>query len=49
MYLMQAAPAAVFLAALFFIPESPRFLVGKGRHEEASGVLDRGPDRTHPS
>jgi len=41
MYLMQALPAAVFLVALFFIPESPRFLVAKGRHDEASGVLAR--------
>jgi SP family sugar:H+ symporter-like MFS transporter len=41
MYLMQAAPAAVFLIALFFIPESPRFLVARGRHDEAGGVLTR--------
>ena len=39
MYLMQAIPAAVFLVALFFIPESPRYLVSKGRHEHAGGVL----------
>ncbi|PAX06818.1 sugar porter family MFS transporter [Sphingomonas lenta] len=39
MYLMQAVPAAVFLVALFFIPESPRFLVSKGRHEHAGQVL----------
>ncbi|MFY7746301.1 MAG: MFS transporter, partial [Erythrobacter sp.] len=39
MYLMQAVPAAIFLAALFFIPESPRYLVAKGRHDEASRVL----------
>lgn len=39
MYLMQALPAAIFLAALFFIPESPRYLIGKGRHDEASKVL----------
>jgi SP family sugar:H+ symporter-like MFS transporter len=39
MYLMQAVPAAIFLGALFFIPESPRYLVAKGRNEEASGVL----------
>ena len=39
MYLMQALPAAVFLVALFFIPESPRYLVSKGRNEQASKVL----------
>ncbi|QAY77856.1 sugar porter family MFS transporter [Sphingosinicella sp. BN140058] len=39
MYLMQAIPAAIFLIALLFIPESPRFLVSKGRHEQARTVL----------
>jgi len=39
MYLMQALPAAIFLIALFFIPESPRYLVSKGRDEKARGVL----------
>src|SRR3569623_912303 len=29
MYLAQAAPAAVFLVALLFIPESPRYLVSR--------------------
>ena len=35
MYLMQAVPAAIFLVALLFIPESPRYLVSKGRDEKA--------------
>jgi SP family sugar:H+ symporter-like MFS transporter len=39
MYLMQALPAAIFLVALFFIPESPRYLVSKGRNEKAHKVL----------
>ncbi len=41
MYLAQAIPAAIFLIALFFIPESPRYLVAKGRDGEAQGVLTR--------
>jgi MFS transporter, SP family, sugar:H+ symporter len=39
MYLMQAVPAVIFLIALFLIPESPRYLVSKGRQEKAEGVL----------
>jgi MFS transporter, SP family, sugar:H+ symporter len=39
MFLAQAVPAAVFLVALFFVPESPRFLVARGRHDQAGGVL----------
>ena len=39
MYLMQAIPASIFLIALFFIPESPRYLVSKGRDEQATRVL----------
>lgn len=41
MYLMQAVPAAVFMVALIFIPESPRYLVSKGQHDNALGVLTR--------
>jgi len=46
MYLMQALPAAIFLVALLFIPESPRYLVSKGRDEQATRVLTSlfGPD-----
>ena len=39
MFLMQAIPAAIFLVALFLIPESPRYLVSKGRTEQARSVL----------
>jgi SP family sugar:H+ symporter-like MFS transporter len=39
MFLMQALPAAIFLVALFMIPESPRYLVSKGRTEKANDVL----------
>lgn len=41
MYLAQAAPAAVFLLALFLIPESPRYLVMKGKDDAARVVLTK--------
>lgn len=41
MYLMQAAPAAVFVIALAFIPESPRYLVSRGHYAAAAAVLQR--------
>lgn len=41
MYLMQAVPAAIFLIALMFIPESPRYLVATGQFDAAAAVLRR--------
>ncbi|KQW80809.1 sugar porter family MFS transporter [Brevundimonas sp. Root1279] len=41
MYLAQAVPAAVFLVALFFIPESPRYLIGRGKIDAARAVLTK--------
>ena len=39
MYLAQAVPAVVFLVALMFIPESPRYLVSRRREEQALKTL----------
>jgi len=41
MFWMQIAPASVFLLTLLLIPESPRYLVARGRDEEARSVLTR--------
>ncbi|HYG07814.1 MAG TPA: sugar porter family MFS transporter [Stenotrophomonas sp.] len=41
MFWMQAIPSAVFLVLLLTIPESPRYLVVKGRRDEALAVLTR--------
>jgi SP family sugar:H+ symporter-like MFS transporter len=39
MFWIQALPALLFLITLLLIPESPRFLVAKGRKAEAEAVL----------
>ncbi|MBW8840596.1 MAG: sugar porter family MFS transporter [Sphingomonadales bacterium] len=41
MFWMQVIPAGVYFLALLAIPESPRFLMVKGREEQAAGVLAR--------
>jgi len=41
MFWVEMLPAAIFLVALFAIPESPRFLVIKRRREEAAVVLHK--------
>lgn len=46
MFWLQAIPAAIYLLALLAIPESPRYLVARGREDQAQAVLVRlfGPD-----
>lgn len=41
MFWMELIPSLLFLGALFFIPESPRYLVAAGRDEHAEGVFQR--------
>lgn len=41
MFWIELLPAAVFLIALLFIPESPRFLVVRGNVDAARRVLER--------
>ena len=41
MFWMQVVPATLFLVTLLLIPESPRYLVARGRQDEARAVLTR--------
>jgi len=41
MFATAVIPSAVFLTALFFVPESPRWLAEMGREREALAVLSR--------
>jgi SP family sugar:H+ symporter-like MFS transporter len=41
MFWIELLPAILFLVALMFIPESPRYLVLDGRDQEAETVLNR--------
>jgi len=41
MFWMQIIPASVFFLTLLFIPESPRYLVARGRQADAIAVLTR--------
>jgi sugar porter (SP) family MFS transporter len=37
---VQSIPAALYFLLLFFVPESPRWLIGKGRSADARSVLE---------
>ncbi len=41
MYWTEIIPASIFLIALLFIPESPRYLVAANRADEAESILAR--------
>jgi MFS transporter, SP family, sugar:H+ symporter len=41
MFWVQVLPALLFFVALLFIPESPRYLIAKGRNADALAVLTR--------
>lgn len=41
MILSEAVPALLFFVLLFFVPESPRWLVKHGREKEAMDIFDR--------
>lgn len=47
MFWMELLPASLFLVLLLFIPESPRYLVVRGRHEIAVTVLSRLHGESH--
>ncbi|KAH0605253.1 uncharacterized protein H6S33_005235 [Morchella sextelata] len=39
--ILQAAPAAVMLTCIWAVPESPRWLISRDRHDEALAILAR--------
>lgn len=41
MFGAEALPGILFLILLFFIPESPRWLIARGRETDAGRILDR--------
>ena len=50
MFASEIVPALLFLALLMFVPETPRYLVMRGKMDKALSVLDRlmGKERAAP-
>jgi SP family arabinose:H+ symporter-like MFS transporter len=44
---MEVVPALLFIALLFAVPESPRWLAQKGRESEARVILEKAGDSEH--
>jgi SP family xylose:H+ symportor-like MFS transporter len=47
MFFSGAIPAGIFLILLFFVPETPRYLVMKGKEDKALEVLNKIAGREH--
>ena len=47
MLVMEVLPALVFIALLFAVPESPRWLAQRGHTEEARGILEKAGGAEH--
>lgn len=47
MFGSEAIPAVILFVLLFFVPESPRWLMKKGRHEKARAILARVDGEQH--
>jgi sugar porter (SP) family MFS transporter len=41
MFGLTAAPSLLFLLGMFLVPESPRWLAKKGKHDQARGILTK--------
>jgi sugar porter (SP) family MFS transporter len=41
MFLVGVIPAIILLVGMFFLPETPRFLIGKGKEKEGRKVLEK--------
>ena len=41
MFCLTAVPSALFLLGMFFVPESPRWLIKNGQRQEAQSILNR--------
>ena len=44
MFLVGFIPAIILLVGMFFLPETPRWLIGKGRWEEGKKILEKMED-----